>query len=75
VSYIWGIGSACVHDIAPVMKKKQFWVLMEELTASNYQFFKASNNDRFLRTSSEARLLFPLKTLAYGNKGPQPRFA
>jgi hypothetical protein len=48
------------------LSRGRFQVLMEDLTASNYWFFKVSDNDGFSRTSIEARLLLPLKTLAYG---------
>jgi hypothetical protein len=48
------------------LSRGRFQVLMEDLTASIYRFFKVSDNDGFSRTSIEARLLLPLKTLAYG---------
>jgi hypothetical protein len=46
------------------LSRGRFQVLMEDLTASNYGFFKVSDSDGFSRTSIEARLLLPLKTLA-----------
>jgi hypothetical protein len=48
------------------LSRGRFQVLMEDLTASNYWFFKVSDSDGFSRTSMEARPLLPLKTLAYG---------
>jgi ribosomal protein L32 len=48
------------------ISKGRFQVLMEDLMASNYSFYKTSHMDGFQRTSIEARLLLPLKTMAYG---------
>ena len=48
------------------LSRGRFQVLMEDINASNYRFFRRSDDDGFLRTSMEARLLLPLKTLAYG---------
>jgi hypothetical protein len=39
---------------------------MEDVMASNISFFKSTVRDRFDRSSLAARLLLPLKTLAYG---------
>jgi hypothetical protein len=41
-------------------------VLMEDFMASNIIFFKSTVRDGFDRSSLAARLLLPLKTLAYG---------
>jgi hypothetical protein len=44
----------------------RFQVLMEDVMASNITFFKSTVRDGFDRSSLAARLLLPLKTLAYG---------
>jgi hypothetical protein len=43
-----------------------FQVLMEDVMTSNISFFKSNVRDGFYRSSLAARLLFPLKKLAYG---------
>ena len=48
------------------VSRGRFQVLMEDVMRSNYSFYKSSHMDGFQRSSIEARLLLPLKTLAYG---------
>lgn len=48
------------------LSRGRFQVLMEDIKASNYPFFMSSDQDGISRSSIEARLLLPLKTLAYG---------
>jgi hypothetical protein len=48
------------------ISRGRFQVLMEDVMASNISFFKSTVRDGFDRSSLAARLLLPLKTLAYG---------
>jgi len=48
------------------LSRGRFQVLMEDVMASNISFFKSTVRDGFDRSSLAARLLLPLKTLAYG---------
>jgi hypothetical protein len=48
------------------ISRSRFEVLMQDVVASGYPFFKPSPEDGVTRPSLEAKLLFPLKTLAYG---------
>jgi len=48
------------------LRRGRFQVLMEDFMASNIHFYKSSVQDGHEKTSLEARLLLPLKTLAYG---------
>jgi hypothetical protein len=48
------------------LSRGRFRVLMEDVIASNIAFFKSTVRDGFDRSSLAARLLLPLKTLAYG---------
>jgi hypothetical protein len=45
------------------LSRGRFQVLMEDLTASNYRFFKVSDSDGFSRTSIEARLSISIEYL------------
>jgi Plant transposon protein len=48
------------------LSKGRFQVLMEDVMTSRFRFFQTSAQDGLERSSIEARLLLPLKTLAYG---------
>jgi hypothetical protein len=48
------------------LSRGRFQVLMEDVMASNIGFVKSTVRDGFDRSSLAARLLLPLKTLAYG---------
>jgi hypothetical protein len=48
------------------VSRGRFRVLMEVVMGSGYDFLKLSPQDGFERCSTEARLLLPLKTFAYG---------
>jgi hypothetical protein len=48
------------------LSRGQIQVLMEDAMASNIKFFKLTRRDGSCKSSLAARLLLPLKTLAYG---------
>jgi hypothetical protein len=48
------------------LSRGHFQGLMEDVMASNISFFKSTVRDGFDRSSLAARLLLPLKSLAYG---------
>jgi len=48
------------------MTRGRFQVLMEDVMACDNKFYKSSPDDGVTRSSLEARLLLPIKTLAYG---------
>jgi hypothetical protein len=48
------------------LSRGRFQVLKDDVMASNISFFKSTVRDGFDSSSLAARLLLPLKTLAYG---------
>ena len=48
------------------LSRGRFEVLMQDVMAGNFEMFKSTEQDGESKASLEARLLLPLKTLAYG---------
>ena len=48
------------------LSRGRFEVLLQDVMASNFELFKSTPQDGISKASLEARLLLPLKTLAYG---------